>query len=66
MGSASSGLQETVNQACGTSDPTWQNGYCNVIFPASGPGLTSINAYNVYGTLFFHSTINLSWMAASS
>ena len=54
MGSASSGLQETVNQACGTSATTWQNGYCNVILPA-----ISVSTYNVYGTLFFHSNKSL-------
>ena len=55
IGSASSGLQETVNQACGTNSTTWQNAHCNVIIPAGGPGYPeSINTYNVYGTLYWH------------
>jgi hypothetical protein len=55
IGSASSGLQETVNQACGTNATTWKNAHCNVTIPASGPGSpTSINTYNLYGTLFWH------------
>ena len=55
IGSASSGLQETVNQACGTSATSWHNTHCNVTIPASGPGASdSINSYNVYGTLYWH------------
>ena len=55
IGSASSGVQETVNQACGTNSTVWQNRHCNVIIPASGPGATSaFNTYNIYGTLFWH------------
>jgi hypothetical protein len=55
IGSASSGLQETVNQACGTNPTTWKNAHCNLTLPASGPGSpVSINTYNIYGTLFWH------------
>ena len=57
IGSASSGLQETVNQACGTNATTWKNAHCNVTIPASGPGSpASINTYNVYGTLYWHAS----------
>lgn len=64
IGSASSGLQETVNQACGTSATTWKNAHCNVTLPASGTGYPeSINTYNVYGTLFWHA--NESTLTAS-
>ena len=55
ISSASSGLQETVNQACGTDPTTWKNAHCSVTIPASGPGSpASINTYNVYGTLYWH------------
>ena len=55
IGSASSGLQETVNQACGTDGTYWKNGHCNVTLPAGGPGYPpSINTYNIYGTLYWH------------
>ena len=61
IGSASSGIQETINAACGTSGvhPYW-NSQCNVTIPANGPypgsgSLWSLNNYNVYGTIFFHS-----------
>jgi len=30
IGSASSGVQETVNQACGTEGTSWHNRHCNV------------------------------------
>jgi hypothetical protein len=58
LGSASSGIQETINVACGTSpdSSSWKNAQCNVTIPANGPfDGSSINAYNVYGTIFFHS-----------
>ena len=58
MGSASSGIQETINAACGTSPDSsfWNNAQCNVTIPANGPfDPPSINTYNVYGTIFFHS-----------
>ena len=57
IGSASSGIQETVNAACG-SDPTgWKNTQCNVTIPANGPGYPShlLNTYNVAGTIYLHS-----------
>src|ERR1035437_645002 len=55
IGSASSGLQETVNVACGTIATVWQNGHCNVTIPASGAGYPpATNTYNLYGTLYWH------------
>jgi hypothetical protein len=58
IGSASSGIQETLNAACGTSANFNSNDQCNVTIPANGPynggSGWSINNYNVYGTIFFH------------
>jgi len=58
--SASSGIQETINSACGVSAiHPYYNSQCNVTIPANGPYISgsqwSINNYNVYGTIFFHS-----------
>jgi Lower baseplate protein N-terminal domain len=53
VGSASSGIQETLNAGCGNSATAWQNGRCNVTVPANGPNGT-INTYNVYGTIYLH------------
>jgi len=66
IGSASSGIQETINAACGVLPTTSYNSQCNVTIPANGPyagsgPLWSLNNYNVYGTIFFHanqSTLN--------
>ena len=61
IGSASSGIQETINAACGASGVhPYYNSQCNVTIPANGPSLPpftawSLNTYNVYGTIFFHS-----------
>jgi len=59
IGSASSGIQETINAACGTSSSPNFNDQCNVTIPANGPYTSgpgqSVNNYNVYGTIFFHS-----------
>jgi Lower baseplate protein N-terminal domain len=58
ISSASSGIQETINAACGTSATTYYNDQCNVIIPSNGPYTGgsgwSINNYNIYGTIFLH------------
>ncbi len=59
-GSASSGIQETINAACGTSATTYFNSQCNVVVPANGGPTNNTlvrpwNTYNVYGTIYFHS-----------
>ncbi len=41
IGSASSGIQETINAACGTISRTYWNSQCNVTIPANGPYLGS-------------------------
>jgi hypothetical protein len=58
ISSASSGIQETINAACGTNPATYFNAECNVTIPGSGPYNTGTgtwpNNYNVYGTIFLH------------
>ena len=58
ISSASSGLQETINVACGTSATPWKNQQCSVILPSNGGPTTGsnhpLNTYSVYGTLFMH------------
>ena len=55
-GSASSGIQETINAACGTSTKHYQNAQCNVVIPANGYGYPTFafNTYNVQGTIYWH------------
>ncbi len=57
IGSASSGIQETLNDACGVDPTAWKNSQCNVILPANGPGYPahSVNTYSVPGTIYLHS-----------
>ncbi len=57
IGSASSGIQETINSACGVDPTSWKNRLCSVTLPSSGPGYPthSLNTYNVAGTIYFHS-----------
>ncbi len=54
IGSASSGIQETLNAGCGVDPTSYKNSQCNVTIPANGPN-GSINTYNVYGTIYLHS-----------
>src|SRR5208283_2328305 len=54
IGSASSGIQETLNAGCGVSGSQYQNSQCNVTIPANGPN-SSVNTYNVIGTIYLHS-----------
>src|ERR1700687_1030616 len=53
ISSASSGIQETINAACGTSSTWANNGQCNVTVPANLGGSWA-NTYNIYGTIFLH------------
>lgn len=56
ISSASSGIQETLNAACGVDATSWKNSQCNVTVPANGPGSPhSINTYRVPGTIYLHS-----------
>ena len=54
IGSASSGIQETLNAACGVDPTSYKNSQCNVTIPANGPNGT-VNTYNVAGTIYLHS-----------
>jgi hypothetical protein len=56
VGSASSGVQETLNAACGVDPMAYKNTQCNVTVPANGPGYPhSVNTYSVPGTIYLHS-----------
>ena len=48
ISSASGGIQETLNAACGISSTTYKNSQCNVTIPANG-AFSSVNTYNVSG-----------------
>jgi hypothetical protein len=54
IGSASSGIQETINVFCGVSSTYYKNRQCNITIPGEVSNPTA-NNYNVYGTIFFHS-----------
>ena len=56
IGTASSGIQETLNNACGVDPTYYKNNQCNVTIPASGPGYptASITTYSVQGTIYLH------------
>lgn len=56
IGSASSGIQEVINAACGTDPVSWKNTQCNVVLPPNGPGYPrhSLNAYEIQGTVYLH------------
>jgi hypothetical protein len=58
VGSASSGIQETINADCGVDPFYSKNTQCNVTIPSNGPGYPAhlYNTYNIYGTTFLHST----------
>lgn len=57
VGSASSGIQETLNAACGVDPIWWRDKQCNVTVAANGPGdpIHILHTYSVPGTIFFHS-----------
>jgi hypothetical protein len=57
VGSASSGIQETLNAACGVDPTYYKNRQCNVTVPANGPGypVHSLNTYSIPGTIYLHS-----------
>ena len=52
IGSSSSGIQETINVACGTNVLPFMNGGCQVVIPATGPG--NVSGYDIYDTIYFH------------
>jgi hypothetical protein len=54
IGSASGGIQEALNAACGVNPTAYENSQCNVTIPANG-AYNSVNTYNIAGTLYFHS-----------
>ena len=53
--SASGGIQEAINKACGTNAISWQNGGCEVIIPP----VTVPAGINIYDTIYFHADESL-------
>ena len=51
LGSASSGIQEAINDACGVPNGTGGNPNARVVLPATG---ATANALPVYGSIFGH------------
>jgi len=54
VGSASSGIQEAINIACGTNVVPTLNGGCQVVIPVTGPG--NVPGYDIYDTIYFHAS----------
>ena len=54
IGSASSGLQETINASCGTNSVYYKNRGCSITIPTN-PSNQALNVYDVHGAVFFHS-----------
>jgi len=54
LSSATAGIQEAINTACGTSQTYYDNSNCKVVIPPSGE-LSGMNGYNIYDTIYFHS-----------
>jgi hypothetical protein len=54
VGSASSGIQETLNVTCGVNGTAYKNSQCNVTILPNGPN-NSINTYNIFGSIYLHS-----------
>jgi len=56
IGSASSGIQEAINDACGTNTTGYKDSGCHVIIPPTGPQLSSYLGSEVYDTIYFHAS----------
>jgi hypothetical protein len=54
IGSASQGIQEAINDACGTSSVPYSNSGCHIVLPPTGPQLQTYSGYDVYDTIYFH------------
>lgn len=54
LGSASSGIQEAINDACGTDIESYRNGGCHVIIPPVGPQNVSNVGYETFDVIYFH------------
>ena len=60
IGSASSGIQEAINQVCGVNKKAYKSSHCTITIPPNGPYSndnknSTLNTYNVYGTIYLHS-----------
>lgn len=61
VGSASFGIQETINQCSSVTTGIFANNQCRVKIPPNGPGTPSspvqtVYNYNIYGTIYLHTT----------
>ena len=54
IGSASSGIQEAINDACGTAAEPYKNGGCHVIVPPVGPQIVDNVGYDTFDVIYFH------------
>lgn len=54
--SATAGIQEAINDGCGTdpSSSTYKNSGCKIIISPSGPAVSVNAAYDLYDTIYFH------------
>jgi hypothetical protein len=52
IGSGSAGIQEAINDACGTNPTVYLNGNCHVVIPPAAP--RGILGYDIYDTIYFH------------
>ena len=54
LGSASSGIQEAINDACGTATEAYRNGGCHVIVPPVGSQIVNNVGYEIFDAIYFH------------
>ena len=54
IGSASGGIQEAINDACGTNSVPSKNSGCNVVIPPTGPQVSGYSGFDIYDTIYFH------------
>jgi hypothetical protein len=57
IGSASAGIQEAINDACGTNATVYLNSNCHVVIPPAAP--RGILGYDIYDTIYFHTNGSL-------
>jgi hypothetical protein len=55
IGSDSKGIQEAINDACGTSRIAYENSDCDIVIPPTAP----LVGYDIYDTIYFHANGSL-------